>query len=52
MVSAVLLEKPNDPILFMIQWLQNYAGIKSTGENIEQAELENLRKEVKHYKKK
>ena len=36
----------------MIQWLQNYAGIKSTGENIEQAELENLRREVKHYKKK
>ena len=36
----------------MIQWLQNYAGIKSTGENIEQAELENLRKEVKHYRKK
>ena len=36
----------------MIQWLQNYAGIKSTGQNIEQAELEALRKEVKHYKKK
>ena len=36
----------------MIQWLQNYAGIKSTGENIEQSELENLRKEVKHYRKK
>lgn len=36
----------------MIQWLQNYAGIKSSGPNIEQAELENLRKEIKHYKKK
>lgn len=36
----------------MIQWLQNYAGIKSSGQNIEQAELENLRKEIKHYKKK
>ena len=36
----------------MIQWLQNYSGIKSSGENIEQAELENLRKEVKRYKKK
>ena len=36
----------------MIQWLQNYAGIKSTGQNIEQAELESLRKEVKRYKKK
>ena len=36
----------------MIQWLQNYSGIKSTGENIEQTELENLRNEVKRYKKK
>ena len=36
----------------MIQWLQNYCGIKSTGENIEQTELANLRKEIKHYKKK
>ena len=36
----------------MIQWLQNYSGIKSSGENIEKAELENLRKEVKRYKKK
>ena len=36
----------------MIQWLQNYSGIKSSGENIEQTELENLRKEVKRYKKK
>ena len=36
----------------MIQWLQNYSGIKSSGENIEQVELENLRKEVKRYKKK
>lgn len=36
----------------MIQWLQNYAGIKTSGQNIEQAELENLRKEVKRYKKK
>ena len=35
----------------MIQWLQNYSGIKSSGENIEQTELENLRKEVKRYKK-
>ncbi len=35
----------------MIQWLQNYSGIKSSGENIEQTELENLRREVKRYKK-
>ena len=36
----------------MIQWLQNYSGIKSSGENIEKTELENLRKEIKRYKKK
>ena len=36
----------------MIRWLQNYSGIQTTGENIEQTELENLRKEVKKYKKK
>ena len=35
----------------MIQWLQNYSGIKSSGENIEKTELENLRKEIKRYKK-
>ena len=35
----------------MIQWLQNFSGIKSSGENIEKIELENLRKEVKRYKK-
>ena len=35
----------------MIRWLQNYSGIQSIGENIEQTELENLRKEVKKYKK-
>ena len=36
----------------MIRWLQNYSGIQNIGENIEQTELENLRKEVKKYKKK
>ena len=36
----------------MIRWLQNYSGIQSIGENIEQTELENLRREVKKYKKK
>ncbi|MCQ2818262.1 MAG: hypothetical protein MJ252_13425 [archaeon] len=36
----------------MIKWLQNYAGIGTSGQNIEQVELENLRKEVKKYRKK
>lgn len=36
----------------MIKWLQTYAGISTIGQNIEQVELENLRKEVKKYRKK
>ena len=36
----------------MIQWLQNYSGTGIHGENLEKSELENLRKELKHYKKK
>lgn len=36
----------------MIRWLKKYAGIESSGENIEMTELENLRKEIKKYKKK
>ena len=36
----------------MIQWLQNYSGNGIPGENLEKSELENLRKELKHYKEK
>ena len=36
----------------MIKWLQNYSGTGTHGVNIERAELQNLRKEIKHYKKK
>ena len=36
----------------MIQWLQNYSGIGIHGVNVEKNELQNLRKELKHYKKK
>ena len=36
----------------MIQWLQNYSGTGIHGENLEKSELEYLRKELKHYKKK
>ena len=36
----------------MIQWLQKYSGIKSEVETIEESELENLRREMNHYKKK
>ena len=36
----------------MMQWLQNYTGLKSYGENVETSELENLKKQLKYYKKK
>ena len=36
----------------MIQWLQNYTGTGIHGVNVEKNELQNLRKEIKHYKKK
>ena len=36
----------------MIKWLQNYSGTGTHGVNIERTELQNLRKEIKHYKKK
>ena len=39
-------------MLFMIEWLQNFSGLKSIGPNMERIELENLRKEMSKYKKK
>ena len=36
----------------MMQWLQNYTGLKSYGENIETSELENLKRQLNYYKKK
>jgi hypothetical protein len=36
----------------MIEWLQNFSGLKSMGPNMERIELENLRKEMAKYKKK
>lgn len=39
-------------MLFMIEWLQNFAGLKSSGPNMERIELDNLRKEMAKYKKK
>ena len=36
----------------MIQWLQNYSGTGIHGVNVEKNELQHLRKEIKHYKKK
>lgn len=39
-------------MLFMIEWLQNFSGLKTMGPNMERIELLNLRKEMSRYKKK
>ena len=36
----------------MIEWLQNFSGLKTSGINMERMELESLRKEMAKYKKK
>jgi len=36
----------------MIEWLQNFSGLKTSGLNMERIELESLRKEMAKYKKK
>ena len=36
----------------MIEWLQNFSGLKTSGINMERIELESLRKEMSKYKKK
>ena len=36
----------------MIDWLQNFSGLKTSGINMERVELESLRKEMGKYKKK
>ena len=36
----------------MIEWLQNFAGLRSSGPNMERIDLKNLRKEMARYKKK
>jgi hypothetical protein len=51
MVSSLLAENPKEPVLFMIEWLQNFSGLKSNGPNMERTELETLRKEMSKYKK-
>ncbi len=38
-------------MLFMIEWLQNFTGLKSSGPNMERIELKNLRNEMAKYKK-
>jgi len=52
MITSLLIEKPYEPILFMIEWLQNFSGVGNDGINSERAELQFLRKEMIKYTKK
>jgi hypothetical protein len=52
LIATILREKPAEPILFMIDWLEKIAGQSSSGHNTEREELNALKKEVKKFKKK
>ena len=51
MLTQAAIEQPKEPILFMIEWLQNLQGKSSHGNNMEKEELTNLRKEINRLKK-
>jgi len=51
-MQSMLVEKTKEPVLFMIEWLQNYSGLKTSGQNMEKQELLDLRREMSKYKKK
>ena len=51
LVASVLKEDPEEPVEYMINWLNAYMGISSDG-NAEKDELMSLRKEIKKYKEK
>lgn len=50
MINGVFKEAPEDPVKYMIQWLNRYIGINES--NMEKDELNNLRKEFAKYQKK
>lgn len=51
LVASVLKDDPEEPVKYMIDWLNAYMGISNDG-NAEKDELMNLRKEIKKYKEK
>ena len=53
MVSQIIVDQPKNPMIYMIEWLQNLQG-KNLNKymNMEKMELKNLRKEMKKYKEK
>jgi hypothetical protein len=53
MVSQIIVDQPKEPMLYMIEWLQNLQGKKLHSHlNMEKTELNNLRREMKKYREK
>lgn len=52
MLTQAAIDQPKEPVLFMIEWLQNLQGKTSNRKNMEKEELNNLRKEIANLKKK
>lgn len=53
LAEAVVTEKPDDCVGFMLDWLLNFSGQKASHQvNMEKQELQELRKELKKLKKK
>ena len=53
LMFQLVCEKPEDPVEFMINWIQKTGGYNSNGLTIkEKEELENLRKEIIQYRNK
>jgi len=52
MINSLLTTCPEEPMRYMLTWLINYTNGQSFTINGEREELERLRKEVRHYKKK
>lgn len=53
MVTQLLLDRPEEPVPFMINWLTNYAhesGVKVQGGGASSAEVEKLKNEVSRLK--
>ena len=53
LMFQLVCEKPDDPVEFMINWIQKTGGYNSNGLTLkERDELENLRKEIIQYRNK
>ena len=51
LIFQIICEKPNNPVEFMVDWLEKTGGFNKNGlTEAEELELNFLRKEIKNYK--